>query len=71
MPTLPDYTDKAGIAELIGVSPRTLDRWWNERRGPPRVKLGHKVLYHRPSVLDWVKSQEQMPVRQRAAGGRV
>ena len=71
MPTLPDYTDKAGIAELIGVSPRTLDRWWNERRGPPRVKLGHKVLYHRPSVLDWVKAQEQVPVRQRAAGGRV
>lgn len=70
MSLLTDYDDKAGTAALLGVSPRTLDRWWNERIGPPRVKLGHKVLYHRPAVLDWVKAQEQVPVRQNATGRR-
>lgn len=70
MSLLTDYDDKAGTAALLGVSPRTLDRWWNELIGPPRVKLGHKVLYHRPAVLDWVKAQEQVPVRQNATGRR-
>lgn len=65
-PLLAEYDDKAAIAALLGISPRTLDRWWNERRGPPRVKLGHKVLYHRPAVLAWVKAQEQTPVRSMA-----
>lgn len=67
MTNLPDHDTKNDVAVLLGVSPRTLDRWWNERRGPPRIKLGHKVLYHRPSVLAWVKSQEQSPVRSRMA----
>jgi hypothetical protein len=56
------YTrDEAAVA--LDVSPRTLDRWWGLRVGPPRTKVGNQVFYRRESVESWLISQEAAPVR--------
>jgi len=54
---------KKEAAGVIGVVPRTLSRWHNERIGPPRIKLGHKVLYDLESLVSWLKSQESSAIR--------
>ena len=54
-----ELVDRAQAAQLLGVSPRTLDRWHRLRIGPPRVALGgHKVRYRLSSLDAWVRSRE-------------
>lgn len=63
MPLLDDYLTKSQAAAALGVSERTLNRWWNDRQGPPRTKIGTKVYYRKTAVHDWARSCEQTPVR--------
>jgi len=56
---LDGYLRKAQLAQELGQSPRTLDRWETLRIGPPRVVIGRTILYRRDSVLEWLKSREQ------------
>jgi predicted DNA-binding transcriptional regulator AlpA len=54
-----ELVDRRQAARLLGVSPRTLDRWHLLRIGPPRIALGgRKVRYHLSSLDAWVRSQE-------------
>jgi predicted DNA-binding transcriptional regulator AlpA len=54
-----ELVDRTQAAQLLGVSPRTLDRWHHLRIGPPRVALGsHKVRYRLSSLDAWVRSRE-------------
>lgn len=50
-------------AKLLGVSTKTLHRWFQKREGPPRIKMGHKVYYRRSSIMNWLERLEQTPVR--------
>jgi excisionase family DNA binding protein len=53
----------ADVAELLGVSQRTLSRWHALRVGPPRCKVGRTVLYRKPAVDAWLEKNETHPVR--------
>ena len=55
----PDFLDNAAMSRVLGISPRKLARLHAERKGPPRIMLGKKILYHRPSVLAWLVTQQQ------------
>lgn len=54
---------KAKVAELLGVSVRTLTRWHAEGSGPPVSKHGRKSYYFKDSVLTWLKAKEREGVR--------
>nr|WP_231373888.1 helix-turn-helix domain-containing protein [Thioalkalivibrio sp. ALE11] len=49
-------------AEYLHLSPRTLIRWRNMRKGPPWVKLGHRVIYRRADLDAWLARNVQAPV---------
>lgn len=46
------------LAGQLGVSERTLSRWFRLRKGPPRVKVGRRVLYRQTAIGDWLSRQE-------------
>jgi hypothetical protein len=61
----PDFLEHDDLAKMLGFSPRKLARLQAERRGPPRIQLGRKVIYHLPTVRTWLITQQQEPVRRR------
>lgn len=44
--------DTAAAAERLGVSPRTLEKWRQEGKGPAYVRLGSKKVSYRDAALD-------------------
>ena len=63
MAILGDFLTVKETADALQVSERTLARWWTERIGPPRTKLGHRVYYRKEAVRDWALRNEAAPVR--------
>lgn len=53
-----DYVDKEQLCAGIGISTRTLDRMEVRREGPPRTKIGKRVLYRKAAVREWLESRE-------------
>ncbi|MDA1315122.1 MAG: DNA-binding protein [Acidobacteria bacterium] len=59
---LSDYLTKAELAQQLGRSERTLDRWAVLRTGPPRTRAGgRKILYNRGRVEQWLERQTEQP----------
>jgi len=58
-----EFLTRADVARFLSVSSRTIARWEHLRQGPPRIKIGNRILYRRESLLDWLKSHEEQPVR--------
>jgi predicted DNA-binding transcriptional regulator AlpA len=58
---LDGFGESPVCARWLGISTRTLARMEVQRIGPPRIKLGKKVLYRRESVLAWLESKETAP----------
>jgi len=56
---LDDWLTQDALAKELEVSKDTLQRWHNQRSGPPRVKLGARVLYHKDSVRTWLLGREE------------
>ncbi len=67
---LAGHLTQAQLAEQLGVTARTLARWHSLRIGPPRVLLGGRVWYSRPSVERWIASREEQPPRSEVGGRR-
>lgn len=65
MAILEDYLTVKETAEALGVCERTLARWWTERIGPPRTKLGARVYYRKQAIREWAERNESEPVRDR------
>ena len=42
------------VAEMLGCSPRTLQRWRTEGKGPPSTKIGRKVFYELNDLQEWI-----------------
>jgi phage terminase Nu1 subunit (DNA packaging protein) len=62
-PILSEFLTKEQLAAELGVNLRTLDRWAVLGIGPPRTRVGRKILYRRSSVSRWLLAQEQASER--------
>jgi hypothetical protein len=60
-PILSEFLTKEELAAELRRNVRTLDRWAALGMGPPRTRIGRKVLYRRTSVQKWLAAQEQSP----------
>jgi predicted DNA-binding transcriptional regulator AlpA len=65
---LSDWISREHLAEDLMLTPDTLSRWEARREGPPCMRIGRKVFYHRSSVEQWLLNREQSrALRQRRA----
>ena len=58
-PLLTEFLTREELATELRRSPRTLDRWEILGFGPPRTKIGRRILYRRSSIQKWLAAQEQ------------
>jgi hypothetical protein len=56
---LPVFLTQRAVAELLGLSERTLERFRAEGRGPAFRKFGRRVIYGREDVLSWSDAQRR------------
>ena len=54
------YLTPANLAEEIGISIRTLQRWNLTRKSPRHFKVGKRVLYRREAVDLWFRENESV-----------
>ncbi len=47
---------KKDVADKIGISIRTLDRWVADGAGPPSVKIGGLALFPAEELDDWIRN---------------
>lgn len=52
------YIKKEDVAEMFGVSTRTIDRWI-ESRGLPAIKVEKTIRFEREKVREWFDAQHQ------------
>jgi hypothetical protein len=52
------YVSPWRLASMLGVSVRTLSRWGVAGTGPPKIKVGRKVLFDLLKLSDWLTSRE-------------
>jgi predicted DNA-binding transcriptional regulator AlpA len=52
------YVNARRVASILGVSVRTLSRWDAAGTGPPKIKVGRKVLFDLLKLSDWLTSRE-------------
>lgn len=62
---LDDYLTREELAEQLGKSVRTIDRWYMLREGPAVTVIGNRRLYHVDDVRAWLRGQR----REMAAAG--
>jgi hypothetical protein len=55
---LSDYFTCEELAEALGRTTKTLDRWDLNGLGPPRVQVGKLILYNKKTVEDWLRQRE-------------
>lgn len=60
---LSEWADRQQLADELGVSVATIIRLDARREGPPRQRLGNRILYHRPSVADWLRQRAEKQTR--------
>jgi hypothetical protein len=53
-----DYFSREELAQALGRSAKTLDRWDLNGLGPPRVQIGKLVLYRKAAVERWLLDRE-------------
>lgn len=53
------FFDQDAAARFLGLSPRTLERFRLEGRGPVYRKFGRRCLYHRDDLLTWADAQRR------------
>lgn len=53
------YLSTETAAQLLGLSPRTLEKWRGTGGGPIFVKLGRRVAYRLADVERWIESQRR------------
>ena len=53
------YMPQALAATFLGLSPRTLERFRVEGRGPAFLKLGRRVVYSRDDLVKWAEARRR------------
>lgn len=54
----PGYLTSVEVADMLGVSCRTLHRWHRLRKGPPQIKIGRHIFYRSQAVQAWLLALE-------------
>lgn len=49
------------LATMVGVEPRTIERWRKAGTGPPFMLFGRTIRYHPARVQAWMLAREQRP----------
>lgn len=57
---LENYVTRSELAVALRVTPRTLDKWSWLRKGPPKVRIGSRVYYHRDDVRAYLDEQRRL-----------
>ena len=52
------YVSARRLASMLGVSLRTLSRWDAAGTGPPKIKIGKKVIFDLGKISEWLESRE-------------
>lgn len=47
------------LAAMVGVKPRTVERWRAAGEGPPFMMFGRAIRYHPARVQAWMLAREQ------------
>jgi len=55
--SIQNYLNTEQAATILNISPRTLERWRIEGKGPDYRKFGKRVTYSEPSLLEWAENQ--------------
>ena len=58
------YAHPDHVAELLNVTRRTLNRWTQERIGPPKIVVGQRALYDLDKLSLWLEANEIAPLPQ-------
>lgn len=64
---LDGYLTRGQLANELGVTVRTLNKWAWLRTGPSAIKVGARVYYHRDDVVAYLNKQRETSRRGRAA----
>ncbi len=51
------------VAEMLGITPRTLDNWRAEKKGPPYYKVEGFIRYNEEEIMKWLESRKQLATR--------
>ena len=46
-------------ARLLGISPRTLEKWRGQGTGPQFLKFGKRVVYSVTDIEAWMRSRRR------------
>ena len=49
------------VADLLGISPNTLDIWRTKNRGPRFIKVGRYVRYQQTDLENFIKDNKRGP----------
>jgi predicted DNA-binding transcriptional regulator AlpA len=52
------YATAQRVASIFGISLRTLSRWGKTGAGPPKIKIGKRVLFDVVTISKWLASRE-------------
>lgn len=63
---LESYLTSEQLAGELRLHPRTLRKLDSAGSGPPKIRIGRKILYRRQAVSEWLLAKEE---RARRAGG--
>ncbi len=48
------------VASLLGIKPKTLQKWRADGQGPPHIKAGRRLIRYDPADLAiWMKEHRQ------------
>lgn len=61
---LQSYLDTKQAAEILNLSPRTLERWRIEGKGPEYRKFGKRVTYSQAALFEWAEEQARSSTSQ-------
>lgn len=67
MSNLENLVSRQELADFLRITPRSLDRWVWQRKGPRRFKIGNKSYYDRAEVDAWIERQKAKGLGEGAA----
>ncbi len=50
------------VAELLGITTRTLDNWRTQHKGPPFFKMEGFIRYSEDELKVWLEAKKQLAI---------